>query len=344
MCRDLKSGMSVRDCANKYSVGKSTVGDWKKQLDEGECLDSKQKSGRPRSVRTPEFMADLEECRAGDPTKSMRQIAKEMGVGETNIRNSFKEMGVKSFVRLEVPCLTADQVTARVTRSQRLLNDLKASPGVDVIFFTDEKNFSQTPHRNRSSDRVLVRSIEERDAFNVPQMKHPQTAMVFGLVASDGKKMPPVFFNQGFRLNGDGYLDVLKRVFQWIKQEYPHRVGRDGTLDSNWNFRFQQDSAPAHTRRDVQDWLINNLGRRRVWLKEDWPSCSPDLNPMDYSVWNEVDRRACRVFHNSLDSLRAAIVEAWESALTPEYLVRSCRAFRGRLEKVIALGGLPIVD
>ncbi|PAA86665.1 hypothetical protein BOX15_Mlig022126g1 [Macrostomum lignano] len=341
---DLTSGMSVRMCAEKYSVGKSTVGDWKKLLDSGDSLEPKEKSGRPRTVRTPDFMANLEAKRAEDPTKTMRQIAREEGVHESNVRNAFREMGVRSFVQREIPMLNADQLGLRVQRSRRLLNDLKASPGVEVIFFTDEKNFTQTPYRNRSSSRVLARSSEERDAFNSPQIKHPATIMVFGLVASDGKKMQPIFFDKGYRLNGDGYLDVLQKVLHWIRSNYPDRVRPDGSFADGWNFRFQQDSAPAHTRNDVQAWLSAHFGRKRVWLKEDWPAYSPDLNPLDFSIWNQVDKRACRSFHTSLDSLRSAIHEAWESELTPEYLVRCCKAFRGRLEKVIAQGGSPIVD
>ncbi|CAK1585304.1 unnamed protein product [Parnassius mnemosyne] len=57
---------------------------------------------------------------------------------------------------------------------------------------------------------------------------------------------------------------------------------------------FQQDSAPAHRARSTQNWLtargIDFIGR------EDWPSSSPDLNPLDYKygkIWrfenNEAD-------------------------------------------------------
>jgi hypothetical protein len=49
------------------------------------------------------------------------------------------------------------------------------------------------------------------------------------------------------------------------------------------NFVFQQDGAPAHTARQTQEWRAANcpdfIG------KDEWPPNSPDLNPMDFSVW-----------------------------------------------------------
>jgi len=54
-------------------------------------------------------------------------------------------------------------------------------------------------------------------------------------------------------------------------------------------FIFQQDGAPAHTAKLAQDWIatkcIEFIG------KDEWPSNSPDLNPLDYHVWGAMLER-----------------------------------------------------
>ncbi|QQP49879.1 Putative transposable element, partial [Caligus rogercresseyi] len=42
---------------------------------------------------------------------------------------------------------------------------------------------------------------------------------------------------------------------------------------------FQQDGAPTHTTKIVQDWCAANF--YHFWSKELWPLSSPDCNPLD---------------------------------------------------------------
>jgi hypothetical protein len=43
---------------------------------------------------------------------------------------------------------------------------------------------------------------------------------------------------------------------------------------------------------------------------KDWPSESPDLNPLDYKLWAVVKDMACHKHHNSLDSLKRSLAKA----------------------------------
>ena len=45
---------------------------------------------------------------------------------------------------------------------------------------------------------------------------------------------------------------------------------------------FQQDGAPAHTAPATPEWLNSNFPRH--WGKNDWPTYSPDLSPIE-NVW-----------------------------------------------------------
>ena len=55
-------------------------------------------------------------------------------------------------------------------------------------------------------------------------MKHPATAMVFGVIASDGEKKMTVFFPSGLKITADIYLDVLKKkVLRWVTSNFKHK-------------------------------------------------------------------------------------------------------------------------
>src|SRR4051812_7316997 len=67
-----------------------------------------------------------------------------------------------------------------------------------------------------------------------------------------------------------------------------------------------QDGATSHTANRTQEWL-----RRKVpdfISKEEWPPRSPDLNPLDYSIWSILDDRACNKPHRTLESLKRSLV------------------------------------
>ena len=49
------------------------------------------------------------------------------------------------------------------------------------------------------------------------------------------------------------------------------------------DFLFQQDGAPAHTSKQAQDWLEHHCPE--FVNKDEWPPNSPDLNPLDFSIW-----------------------------------------------------------
>ncbi|QQP55312.1 Uncharacterized protein FKW44_008455, partial [Caligus rogercresseyi] len=70
-----------------------------------------------------------------------------------------------------------------------------------------------------------------------------------------------------------------------------------------------------------QDFCRANMAD--FWPADMWPSSSPDLNPLDFSVWSVLESHACKTSHANLTSLQQAIVEAWDN-LIEEYIKKSC--------------------
>ena len=54
----------------------------------------------------------------------------------------------------------------------------------------------------------------------------------------------------------------------------------------------------------TQSWLRINISD--FVSKEEWPPYSPDLNPMDYSIWSILESKACAKSHTSIQSLKTS--------------------------------------
>ena len=68
--------------------------------------------------------------------------------------------------------------------------------------------------------------------------------------------------------------------------------------------------------------------------KTEWPPSSPDLNPLDYSVWANLDRKACSKPHKSLDSLLKGLKREWDN-IPQEELRAAVLQFRTRMSNIV---------
>ena len=86
---------------------------------------------------------------------------------------------------------------------------------------------------------------------SVQNSKHPAMIMMFGLVASNGLKMDPVYLPIGLRMGAKDYLEwVLKpHVLPWIQDNF----------DDDDNMVLMQGRAPCHTANLVQNWLRTHI-------------------------------------------------------------------------------------
>ena len=182
--------------------------------------------------------------------------------------------------------------------------------------------------RNSRNDRRLVQSsaVEPATTSSLTRTKYPVLVMVLGAVCSDGQKSPLVFVPAGAKLNAAGNQQLLTtHIVPWLIQQYP-----DG------RYVWQQDGAPAHTAATTRRFLAEAMSE--YWTPEMWPPSSPDLNPLDFSIWAHVQSIACARRHMSVESLRAAIVSAW-AGMSEGYIRKTCASFRRRLEQVVGTGG-----
>ena len=325
----LHAELPVSDIVKQISVSRATVFNVKRRLKESGHVKRKPGSGRKPTVTTPKLVEAVRSRLRRNPVRTMRGMAKELKVSEHTVRNIVKKkIKARSLARSKRFLLTDRLRSLRLERCKRILAMMKKrSP---VILFTDEKYFSVDQVCNSRSDRYItklrVQDVPDK-VRTVNRTKHPSQLMMFGLVASNGLKMPPVFLEKGFRMGAKEYLDrVLKpHVLPWIQQNFQDQS----------ELIFMQDGAPCHTSKLVQEWLSENLN---FWPKEVWPPSSPDLNPLDFSIWAYVQAKACKVQHPNLDALQLSVSKVWND-MTEAFIRSTCSTFRPRIEAVIEAEG-----
>ncbi len=74
--------------------------------------------------------------------------------------------------------------------------------------------------------------------------------------------------------------------------------------------------------------------------KHEWPSHSPDLNPLDFAGWDTLKREVCdKNGSSSLEALRLKVRAKWESLFPAQEVRRLCEKFQPRLERCVARHG-----
>uniref|UniRef100_A0A8R1EL02 DDE_3 domain-containing protein n=1 Tax=Caenorhabditis japonica TaxID=281687 RepID=A0A8R1EL02_CAEJA len=130
--------------------------------------------------------------------------------------------------------------------------------------------------------------------YQCPTVKHGGgSVMVWGCFSDTS--MGPLKRIVG-TMNRYVYEDILENTMRpWARS------------NSGRSWVFQQDNDPKQTSGHVANWFR----RRRVDLLE-WPSQSPDLNPIEH-MWEELERRLKRVRASNANQIFAQLEAVWKS-------------------------------
>ena len=99
-----------------------------------------------------------------------------------------------------------------------------------------------------------------------------------------------------------------------------------------------QDVARSHNAKLMLE-KLNNQKQLTLLQPSEWLPNSPDLNPVDFGIWGMLERNVYRGRRiTNLESLKDALTTEWKK-IPQEKIDRCIDAFRGRLERVIEVGG-----
>ncbi len=311
----------------KGSVGRSTVF---RHIQEFKSTGktSRKIHKREKTVCTAERKKRIREKVRRNPARSMRQLAKEENVPKTTMWHLVrKELGMFPFKKRRRQLLSEATKFKRLQRGRDLLCQLQQST-LPPILWTDEKLFTVQAVHNHQNDRVLAGRkedipVELRTAF---RRQKPPSVMVWAGVTTDGRKTPLIFMEEGVKVDQAVYLDLLSEVvLPWVKEEY-----------GDTPLLFQQDEAPSHTAKIVQEWCKDMFSH--FWSKSEWPPSSPDLTPMDFGIWSILESRACTKSVPTVDTLKSNLIKSWAEISTDEVIAITSSTVK-RFKAVVAAKG-----
>lgn len=236
-----------------------------------------------------------------DRTASVRELGELCNICHESARKILKKHGFKSFKYQIHHHLYENDFQRRLNYCNWFLNNYNMNPVFHhKIIFTDESRFSNLGMFNRNNTRYWARenqrlvregAFQERFGVNV----------WLGVIGHT--VIGPIFFHRP--LNGEMYLEFLQNQIE-------HSINN---LQENENLIYQQDGAPAHNSRIVANYLNERYGEN--WLGTNgpirWPARSPDLTPLDFSIWGYLKEKVYVSPPPSLEVLENRIRRAIES-------------------------------
>ncbi|CAF1097776.1 unnamed protein product [Rotaria magnacalcarata] len=198
--------------------------------------------------------------------------------------------------------------------------------------FTDEKIFTRNGYFNRKNDVVWANNRNDaNENGGIHEREKYPVSIIVALGATWNGITVPFFFQMGERLNGKTYLDEL---LPFYKMEGDRLFGHQ-------NWRFQQDGASCHTGKSVQKWCKKNF--KFFISKDKGPTNSPELNPLDYSIWNSIFNNVDYYKVKTINDLRREIEKATKK-IDVNCVWDTISVFRRRVQSVEKHNGELIID
>ena len=136
--------------------------------------------------------------------------------------------------------------------------------------------FSST---NRQNVRVWGKG--SKGISPVLKVKFPQRVMVWGMMSYSALSEMYII-PQKQSVNGKYHRDNILSITCLDAISGSASVGSviERTMLPNMSdFQFMQDGAPAHSTKATQEWCVQQFPN--FWKKGEWPTNSPDLNPIE---------------------------------------------------------------
>lgn len=263
-----------------------------KRYRETSSLDDRPKSGHPRTVRTPANIKLIRERLRRNPCRTQKKMALQANISRISVNRILKyDLKVKAYSRRKVHYLNERLRKLRPERCRQLLkrHDPKR------ILFLLRRNLRQKKSSTDRTTNFMLKVRERSQLLGAISSVHNHPASVCGGCFQrrglSAPFLPKRVQNEGTKLSKRHLETVVKPL--------------STTLFDNKDWIFQQGSAPSHKAKSTQKWLMDNLPG--LISAEEQPSWSPDLYPLDYSFWVELELKECRKSHPNLASLKRAL-------------------------------------
>lgn len=289
-------------------------------------------SGRPRSARTIENIAVVQNSVMVSPGKSVRRRAQQLHLLPSSLHRILtKDLKMHAYkIQLTQELKPADH-GKRLRFAQWIME--RQAEDVDFtkrIIFSDEAHFHLSGYVNKQNCRIWGRE-NPQEVMERPM--HPQRATVWCGFWARGV-IGPFFFEDdtgtAVTVNGDRYRRMIS---DWL---WPIMEGMN--IENCW---LQQDGATCHTSRETLALLEEKFPHRIISLRstQEWPARSCDLTPCDYFLWGHIKSLVYENKPTTIPILKAEI-ERVINGIQPDVCERVIENFNDRIAQCHAsLGG-----
>ncbi|GFW53264.1 transposable element Tcb2 transposase [Trichonephila clavipes] len=320
----LESGQTQRNVADAVGVARSVVERLWNRYQESGNVKRRPGAGRPRATTSTDdryVQLTARRNRTENATQLQRQLLLAIGrrVSSQTVRNRLHEGGL--YARRPMVCIPLTPRHRAVRRRWATEHRDWEQHDWSQVLFTDESRFSI----ECDTRRVLVwrdRGTRNNPAFVRERSQCSRAGwMVWGGISIGGRTDLHIIRNG--TLTGRRYADEILRS---------HVIPNAGAIGDS--FVFQNDNARPHRAR-----LVENMLEAETIQCMEWPTGSPDLNPIEH-VWDILGRRiAARPRPPAtVQNLEIALLEEWNSI--PQSLINYLIAtMANRCAAVLAVRG-----
>jgi len=232
------------------------------------------------------------------------------------------------YKKIKGQMLTDDNIEKRESRCRNLIQIFSPPEAMETVFFSDEKIFKVQQLYNQQNDRVYVRKGTAKSSIDPSRLIVERTGFPKYLMVSVGVsklgKTKLHFVEVDSKVNGEYYRTKILRGM----------IPEMDSLAGGRRYIFMQDGARAHTAKKTIE-MLEAQDQLQPLLPECWPANSPDLNPVDYCIWSELERRVFRGrIITSTEDLKKALKQEWKK-FPQETINNAIDAFPKRLARVV---------
>jgi transposase len=242
-------------------------------------------NGRPRKIKLEDNRAIGQWIRRNNEITAKEIVEKLMSdrnltVSQWTVQRQLHRLGYENVLPRGTPMLTNEQKVRRVKWALARQDD-----DWNRTVFSDETSYQLF----RNTIRRWSKYAQEEKK---PIPKNKQKIMVWGAFSKRGQ-----ISCYSFRTTMDGplYVEILrKHLLTGARKQFGDR------------WRYQHDNDPKHTSKIAKQFLDEEVPHTI-----DWPSNSPDINPIE-NMWSILKRRVEKRKPVNIDELDLFLHEEWE--------------------------------